>query len=93
MASMTVRDLDDDIKRRFVDKAKRAGLSTEAYHREVVRNAALAEDDQAPAETAEAWLARVLKPLEDFKLTEADQVDIDRAREDAKLWRASDQGT
>ena len=91
VASLTVRDLDADVKRRFVEKAKRVGLSTEAYHREVVRNAALAEDEREEGEAPEAWLARVLGPVEALEISAADQAEIDRAREEARVWRASDQ--
>lgn len=92
MASMTVRDLDDDVKRRFVAKAKAAGQSAEGYLREVVRRAAFADDPKDENETAEAWLARVREPLRRLDLTEEEQREIKAAQAEAAIWRSSDQG-
>ena len=59
MASMTVRNLDDDVKRRFVERAERRGLSAEAYLRLVIADAATAEepdDDPVVGDELPDWM-------------------------------------
>lgn len=59
MASMTVRDIDEDIKRRFVEKARAAGRSAEGHLRALIaREATEAVADEA-TESPEAFLERI----------------------------------
>jgi plasmid stability protein len=44
MAQLVVRNLEDDVKARLQDRAKRHRRSLEAEVRDILRNAALAED-------------------------------------------------
>jgi plasmid stability protein len=52
MATLTVRDLDEDVVRRLHIRAAKHGRSVEAEHREILR-AALAGDDKPPVDRAQ----------------------------------------
>ena len=85
---MTVRNIDEDVKRRFVEKARRRGQSAEALLREVVRQAALAPDDERE-DGLSALMVRIEK--EARELPDDAQAEIDEARAAARMWRATDQ--
>lgn len=89
MASMTVRELDEDVKRLFVERARRRGMSAEALLREVVRDTALAEDGDE-AKRSLAGLRRRIE-REAAVLPPGAQAEIDEARDAAAMWRASEQ--
>ena len=57
MGSMTVRDIDDDIKRRFAWKARAAGQSAEGYLRALITREATREDEAE--EPVEDFLKRL----------------------------------
>ncbi|WP_308467029.1 FitA-like ribbon-helix-helix domain-containing protein [Rathayibacter soli] len=56
MATLTIRDLDDDVKRRLRMRAAEKGVSMEAEARSILSDAVA---DAASAETGAEWLARL----------------------------------
>jgi plasmid stability protein len=89
MASMTVRNLDEDVKRRFVEKARRRGTSAEALLREVVLRAAFADDEEANRSRLEGLLDRI--ECEAADMPQDAQQAIDEARVAAEQWRTTEQ--
>ena len=81
MASMTVRNLDEDVKRRFVEKAKAAGQSAEAYLRLLIAREATAPLPAHEAPSAEGeqseWMKDILRRAQDLSLTEKEQAEMD----------------
>ena len=57
MATLTVRNLDDDVVRRLRIRAAERGRSAEAEHREILRAALLGDEPQSTREQAAARLA------------------------------------
>jgi len=61
MATLTVRNLDDDVVRRLRIRAAEHGRSAEAEHREILRLALIGDDDQ------QAERQRVAERLAEFR--------------------------
>jgi antitoxin FitA len=57
MATLTVRNLDDDVVRRLRIRAAERGRSAEAEHREILRAALIGDEAQATRHQAAARLA------------------------------------
>jgi len=56
MATLTVRNLDDDVVRRLRIQAAERGRSAEAEHREILRTALMGDEPQSAREQAVARL-------------------------------------
>jgi antitoxin FitA len=57
MATLTVRNLDDDVVRRLRIRAAERGRSAEAEHREILRTVLLGDEPRSTREQAAARLA------------------------------------
>lgn len=89
VASLTVRDIDEDVKRRFVEKARREGLSTEAFHRRLVVEAATAKEAVSP--NGERLIDEARKPLLALDLSAEEWAELEEHLEAPTPWRATDQ--
>ena len=67
MATLTVRNLDDDVVRRLRIRAAEHGRSAEAEHREILRLALIGDDER------QAERQRVAKRLAEFRQRTADR--------------------
>ena len=61
VASITVRNLPDEVRKRLRQRAARAGHSMEAEIREILTNASLADDRKASSQSLREWVERLYK--------------------------------
>lgn len=59
MASLTIRNLPDDVRERLRLRAARAGRSMEAEIRAILTEASLAESRRESAEALQAWVDKL----------------------------------
>lgn len=59
MATITVRNLPDEIRRRLRQRAARAGRSMEAEVREILTRASLEDERSASVEALQEWVDRL----------------------------------
>ena len=59
MASLTIRNLPDDVRERLRLRAARAGRSMEAEIRAILTEASLAENRRDSAEALQAWVDKL----------------------------------
>lgn len=59
MASITVRNLPDEVRKRLRQRAARAGRSMEAEIREILKDASLTEDRAASSQGLREWVERL----------------------------------
>lgn len=59
MATLTIRNLPDDVRERLRMRAARAGRSMEAEVRAILTEASVAEARRASAEALQAWVDRL----------------------------------
>ena len=89
MASMTVRNLDDDVKARFVTRAKAAGQSAEGYLRMLIAREATGGDD-TEVEAADDFADRILARAKELALTEEELAQMEAGRSTARADWTSD---
>jgi plasmid stability protein len=89
MAQIIVRKLDDNIKERLRDRARRHGRSLEAEARDILERTVARETSSKTGE--KGWVGQLTRRMKEIGVTREDTEELERnIAELRRTWRARD---